>query len=302
MIDLHEHRGRSAPLRALFLALRPAHWAKNGLLAAPALLAQLPWTGELVFKLVLGMVLASACASAGYLVNDVLDRGADRTHPVKCARPIASGALPVRSALGMAAALAAAALATAWLALGPLVGALLALYLASTVLYSLAVKRLIAVDVLLLAGLYMLRLEIGAEIAGVAISGWLLAFGFTLFTALALLKRLDELAIVKANGTPVVSRRAYGAEHGRIVERVAIGLMAAAMALLAGYVVAAAWHYYSAPAWLWLAVFLFGTWLALISRHARRGQLRADPVAFAITDPLSLALAAGVLAALLLAR
>src|SRR5690606_6490166 len=115
-------------------------------------------------------------------------RDRDRHHPVKRRRPFASGALSSAAGWAMAPVLVAAAFGVA-LALPPAFAAALGLYLVTTLAYSLALKRVAALDVVVLAGLYVLRVLAGAAATGVPVSEWLLAFCLFFFLDLALIKR-----------------------------------------------------------------------------------------------------------------
>lgn len=184
----------------LWRASRPRHWLKNGFVAAPAVFAghalDLPVMAR-VSWVVAGFCLAS---SAGYLVNDVLDREADRADPVKSKRPVASGELSVPGALGLAAALLAAAIALVLPEGVPATVALL-VYLALTLLYSVYFKTVPLLEAMVLAAGFLVRLVAGALAIDVQISHWLLICGFLLALLLAFGKRVPE-AVSPASRTP----------------------------------------------------------------------------------------------------
>jgi len=136
-----------------------------------------------------------AMASATYLVNDVLDREADRGHPVKKNRPIASGAVGVGPALWMAFALVVIGTGIA-LFLGGWVPTVLGAYLATTLLYSTLLKQLVFVDVLVVALGFVLRVVGGAVAIEVPVSRWILLCAYLLALYLALGKRRSELVLL----------------------------------------------------------------------------------------------------------
>ncbi len=177
----------------LVRAMRPRHWLKNGFVLAPAVFAGHAFHPGVMLKA--ATVAAAFClaSSAGYLVNDVLDREADRTDPVKRLRPVAAGELSPAAALALAAVLLAAALAIV-VAEGALVTLALAGYLALTLLYSVLLKGVPVVDVMVLATGFLVRLVAGAVAIPVEISHWLVVCGFLLALLLALGKRLPEAA------------------------------------------------------------------------------------------------------------
>jgi 4-hydroxybenzoate polyprenyltransferase len=170
----------------------------------------------------------SAVASAGYLANDRFDLVADRADPAKRERPFASGALPL--GVGMTAALALAAFGVGLAAaVAPLAFvAHLVVYLALTLAYSLFVKRILLVDVLLLAALYTLRLLAGGAATGIALTPWLLAFSLFFFLSLAFAKRYAEVVAVRHRrraqsvAARLSRRRSRSADDARHHERLSL--------------------------------------------------------------------------------
>lgn len=265
------------------------------MLVGPAVFAHVAPTGGIAASLALGIVVMSLTASAGYLVNDVIDRRADQAHPLKRKRPIAAGLISVPMALAVATVLALLSAGLSMAFLGGAVALLLAGYLFASIAYSTVLKTLPLVDVAVLASLYMWRLAIGGAIAGIVLSGWLIAFGFSLFMALALTKRLDELSAGE-NATEISpSRRFYGPQHKLAVLALCIICAVLAAATLVGYVSfsRAAVEHYRHHAWLWTATALLAAWMIHMLGGAMRGKLDGDPVLFSLSDPLSLALVAG---------
>lgn len=184
----------------LIRAMRPRHWLKNGFVLAPAVFA-----GHAFDPPVLGRAAATAlafclAASAGYLVNDVLDREADRADPVKCRRPVASGELSMAAAVAWGVALFAAAFAVT-AAQGPQVVLALGGYIAITTAYSLFLKVVPILEALVLATGFLVRLVAGALAVQVAISHWLVICGFLLALLLAFGKRMPE-AVHPSQRTP----------------------------------------------------------------------------------------------------
>ncbi|MCX6549491.1 MAG: decaprenyl-phosphate phosphoribosyltransferase [Acidobacteria bacterium] len=179
----------------LFRSLRPEQWTKNLIVFA-----------GLIFGLELGnagsIVRAAAafavfCALSGvvYVVNDIMDREADRRHPLKARRPIASGALSPVLAGTVAAALAVGALAVAfWL--GWRFGAVALAYLLLQSFYSGPLKHIVILDVLTIAIGFVLRAAAGAVVIDVPISHWLLIVTVLLALFLALSKRRHELVML----------------------------------------------------------------------------------------------------------
>ncbi len=181
--------------------MRPRHWLKNGFVLAPAVFAGHAFDPPAILRA--GWLAAAFClaSSAGYLVNDVLDRDADRADPIKRFRPVASGQLGVGAALAFAVVLFAAAVAVALREGGPVLFALLG-YVALTLLYSLVLKAVPIVEAFVLATGFLVRLAAGALAVGVVISHWLVICGFLLALLLAFGKRVPEVGH-PAKRTPV---------------------------------------------------------------------------------------------------
>ena len=181
--------------------MRPRQWTKNLLLFAGIIFAAK--LGDAWRWLDAFAVFAAYCAasSAAYLVNDVRDAHHDRAHPVKRARPIARGELSTRSAYVLAGALLALAVALV-APLGLVSLAFLAAFLGLQATYTLGLKHVVLIDVMTIAGLFVLRASAGAAGVHVRISPWLLLCTALLALFLALAKRRGELVLVGAEATP----------------------------------------------------------------------------------------------------
>jgi 4-hydroxybenzoate polyprenyltransferase len=192
---------RRTPARAALAALRPRQWSKNLLLFAGLVFAAKLGDAARWGEAVAAFAAYCAASSAAYLVNDIRDAEHDRDHPVKRARPVASGELPVGAALGVAGVLAATALAATAL-LGPWSAAFMGGFLALQAAYTGGLKHVVLIDVLAIAGLFVLRASAGAQAVDVRISPWLLICTGLLALFLALAKRRAELMLVGAEETP----------------------------------------------------------------------------------------------------
>jgi decaprenyl-phosphate phosphoribosyltransferase len=153
---------RRGPVRAAIVALRPQEWVKN-LLVYAGLLFSAKFT-DLDAIVAATVTFAAFCmiSSAGYLVNDAHDVDEDRQHPKKKFRPIAAGELPIPTAIGLAVVLAVLALAGSAALEGLEVGGLVLAYAVGTTLYSYALKHEVILDVMTIAGLFVLRVLAGA--------------------------------------------------------------------------------------------------------------------------------------------
>ena len=271
-------------------ALRPHHWAKNLLLFSALLVGGDSFNSAVLPRALLGFIAFSLCASAAYLVNDVLDMEADRLHPTKRNRPFAAGALPAAWGLPLAA---------LSLGLGLLAGAALPerfmtcllLYVLSTSLYSAWLKRLFVVDVATLASLYSLRLVAGGYATGIPVSKWLLAACTLLFLSLALGKRCSELRRLVAEKKSSSLGRGYVV--GDLARLETVGLICGLLAGLAliGFVNRGVTiNLYQLEIALWLLGPVYFFWIARFWRKANQGEPLEDPVVFVLRDPVSIAL------------
>ena len=181
----------------LLSAMRPRQWAKNVFVLAPLVFARQLDDPRVLGRALLAFAAFSLLASAIYLINDVRDRAEDSRHPRKRTRPIAAGRLPVPAALVAAALLAAGALGMGW-ALDGRLAAILLTYLAANLAYSLGLKRVVILDVMVVSAGFVLRVMAGGVAAEVEVSAWLILCTSFLALFLAFSKRRHELMLLTA--------------------------------------------------------------------------------------------------------
>ncbi|TCP62276.1 4-hydroxybenzoate polyprenyltransferase [Rhodovulum bhavnagarense] len=274
-------------LRDLLRALRPHQWVKNGLLFLPMLAAHDFRLGTLALVLA-GIAAFSAAASSIYIVNDLLDLEADRLHPTKCNRPFASGAVPIRIGMVATVALALVALGIGG-ALGPPFVAVIAVYMALSLAYSLRLKRMRWVDVATLASLYTLRVVAGAAASGGEASFLMLVFVFPVFLTLGCVKRMTELALAPSDGR--LPGRGYGrADRDDLLNVAGLGTVGALVIFFSYSFTSQAEALYPARWMLWLALLPIAAWLMRMVRLGYRGQQDYDPIVFALRDRAGLGL------------
>ena len=189
--------GRSLALHLLF-SLRPAQWSKNLVVFAGLLFGRRLFDRDAVLAAVGAFVVFCGLSGVVYLVNDLTDRESDRRHPLKARRPIASGALPASAAVAAAVALAAAGLAGAAAIGRPFTMAAIA-YLVLQLAYSAALKHVVIIDVLTIAGGFVLRAAAGAVAVNVEISQWLFVCTILLALFIALAKRRHEIVLLASS-------------------------------------------------------------------------------------------------------
>lgn len=276
----------SAGLLTWLKALRVHQWSKNLLVLVPFVLAYKFNIGSLEAAL-MAFLAFSLCASSVYLLNDLLDLAADRAHPRKRRRPFARGALPLSHGLLMSALLLAAAFTlAAWLP--PRFFMVLGFYYAVTLAYSLHLKRVATIDVMLLAGLYTLRLVAGGAATLTPLSFWLLAFSMFIFLSLAVIKRYTELWQSKEGGNGKPAGRGYHADDLPMIGALGVAAGYSAVLVLALYVNSPQAKAYADSKWLWLLCPLLLYWISRAWMLAHRGRMTDDPLVFALTDRVSL--------------
>ena len=269
---------------ALIRLLRPHQWAKN-LLVFVAVLTAHRYADVASWRAAAALFVAFClAASAIYVVNDAADLTADRAHPDKSKRPFASGALSPRLAYAIAPLLLVlAGLVATRLPAGA--AATLVVYVALSLAYTALLKRVLWLDVLALATLYVLRVVAGAFAIAVPLSPWLLGFALFVFVSLATLKRYGELAMSEGRD---LDGRAYRAGDAPVVLAVGVAAALTAVLVFALYVQSDDVRVlYARPQWLWLVAPVLLYWLARLWTLAGRGRLRADPILFALRDPAS---------------
>ncbi|MCY1041425.1 UbiA family prenyltransferase [Corallococcus sp. bb12-1] len=296
------HRVFEAPptgWRVWVRALRVHQWAKNALVFVPLLAAHKATQGDMAPHAVLAFVAFSLCASSVYVINDLLDLVSDRRHPTKSRRPFASGDLPIRAGVVLAPVLLGL---SAVVALGTLplsFAALLGVYSVLTLAYSLRLKQVVMLDVLVLAGLYTVRIFGGALAVGVPTSSWLLMFSTFLFLSLALLKRLSEVRRLRQSNEVSAHGRGYLAQDYELLASLGTAAGQVSVLVLALYITSKeVTALYGHPERLWLLCPVMLYWVGRIWVLAHRGLVNEDPLIFALRDRVSYVV--GVVAALVL--
>lgn len=280
---LPEHPGRAG---AALRALRPHQWLKNLLIFMP-MLAGHDFTTLTAMQSIVAFSAFCLVASSVYLINDLLDLTADRAHPRKRDRPLASGALPIGLGTAMAPALFAAGLAVALTLGGRFVLVLLG-YFALTALYSLWLKRLVIADILTLAVLYTTRIVAGAVATGLPLSVWILAFAIFFFLAMAAVKRQAELVDTAARGQLAAAGRGYHADDLPLVSQMATTSGYVSVLVMALYLNSpTVQDLYSRPPVLWGICLVLLYWISNIVMVTHRGSMDDDPIVYALKDRTS---------------
>jgi 4-hydroxybenzoate polyprenyltransferase len=299
----HVFNPRGGGLRAVLRELRPHQWIKNLIIFVPLITSHRFVESALVMHAMLAFVAFSLCASGVYVLNDVLDLEADRQHATKKRRPLASGDLPLSAGLLLIPALFGLGGVTAKF-LPWSFAAVLAVYVLLTTSYSWKLKRIVLLDVFVLAGLYTIRLIAGHEATGIEYSFWLLAFSMFIFLSLALLKRYTELLATRQSNKQGPAGRGYVAGDLELVAMLGIGCGFLSVLVMALYVKSPELdveHLYRNPMLLLLMCPLLLFWVSRAWLVAHRGRMHDDPVVFALKDGVSYLIGALALVVLWLA-
>lgn len=270
---------------ALWLrAMRVHQWAKNLLLFVPLLTGFAFLDLDKLATIIGAFIAFSLAASATYMVNDLWDLDSDRAHPRKCKRPFASGAITIKSGVGVAAVLLGTALAlAAWLS--PAFLLMLVMYLVLTCAYSWVLKEYVLIDVIILSILYTVRIIAGSVAAHVSVSTWLLAFSVFMFLSLALVKRCAELVSLAQSGRHAASGRDYRVTDLTVLWPLGCAASLSAVVVLGLFISAPeTQERYATVQLLWLVAVGLVYWIARVWIKTSRGEMHDDPLVFALKD------------------
>jgi 4-hydroxybenzoate polyprenyltransferase len=279
-----EYPKQSSGMAVWLRALRVHQWIKNLLLFVP-LLTTFAFTDiDKLGSMVLAFLAFSFAASATYIVNDLWDLESDRSHPRKCLRPFACGALPILHGLLVAGiALALSLVLASTVSQGFLW--MLVTYLVLTSFYSWVIKEYVLMDVLMLSMLYTIRILAGSVAIGVATSSWLLAFSAFLFLSLALVKRCAELVSLKETGVGATRGRDYRVSDLVVLWPLGVGAALCAVVVFGLFISAPDTQArYATPQMLWLVGIGLVYWMARLWVKTSRGEMHDDPVVYALKD------------------
>ena len=283
-------RSSDDPLRSWIKQLRLHQWSKNLLIFVPLLAAHRTDDIALLLTGLGAFVLFGLCASSVYLLNDLFDLEDDRRHSGKRHRPLACGAVPIKSALLVLPLLLLTSFACAALFLPLRFTLMLLAYYGLTLAYTLLLKRFMTIDVIVLAMLYTSRIIAGVFAFALSPTFWMLAFSMFLFLSLALIKRYAELYDARAGGKgDVALGRGYRSSDLEIISSLGAASGYLAVLVLAFYIQEqSTLALYRHPEVIWLACPILLYWVTRIWMIAHRGRMHDDPVAFALKDGVSI--------------
>ena len=288
---------RSHGLKSYIQAMRLYQWSKNVLIFIPIIIAQ-QLSLENFYSALVAFLSFSLCASSVYLLNDLIDLPLDRAHPRKCNRPFAAGTIhPMKGVIFMLLLLSASfglSLLLSWQFSISLI-----LYYLITNFYSLILKQKMLVDVVVLAGLYTMRVIAGAAATLIVPSFWLLAFSMFLFLSLAIVKRSAELIQSEQDNDHQIAGRSYNKNDLPNLNAMGIAAGYLSVLVIALYINSPeVVVLYSYPKALWMICPMLLYWISRMWLKVARDEMHDDPIVFTAKDRVSQII--GALTALIL--
>ncbi len=268
-------------------ALRLYQWLKNLLVFVPLLAAHQFFDISLIFSAFVAFFSFGLCASSVYILNDLIDLREDRRHPRKRFRPFASGALSLTHG-GFICLILLALSVTVGQALPVSFCYILGMYYLTTLVYSLRLKSIVILDVIVLAGLFTIRMMAGSAAVNIWPSSWLLAHSMFLFISLALVKRYAELVTMRLEYGASAKARNYVVNDSPLLAGMGVASAFVSVLVCVLYIMSdSAQILYGHKNVIWLVCPFLLYWLCYIWLVAHRGKMDDDPMIFAIKDKTS---------------
>jgi 4-hydroxybenzoate polyprenyltransferase/phosphoserine phosphatase len=269
-------------------ALRVHHWFKNLILFAPLVAAHRAYEPILLKQACIGFLSFCFLASSVYILNDLLDLAADRHHPHKRSRAFAAGQVPIPIGLCLIPVLLGLSFLMGILLPATFLGIIIVYYVI-TLTYSLFLKQVVILDLIILAGLFATRLLAGSATVDIWPSSWLMVFSIFIFLSLAMVKRYKELIIMHALGGETAKARNYEVSDREIIKPMGIASGYVSVLVLALYIASdTAQNLYARSQAIWFLCPLLLYWISYIWLTAHRMKMNDDPVVFAMKDRTSL--------------
>ncbi len=285
-------------LKNIIREIRIHQWLKNLLLFIPPIMAHQIHHPYIFLQTTAGFFSFSFLASSMYIMNDLLDMHADRTHETKRMRPIALGTISAQDAIKIALLLVSASIALALFILPPAFLFVLLAYIVINALYSLRLKKVPYIDITVLASLYVLRIIAGGAATNIPTSVWLFFFAGCFFFYLASLKRVIELLHLK-QPQDIAPGRGYRKQDTAFLIRLGVAFSILSLVILGMYVGSTnVTHLYARPYLLLALLPLLALWMIRMWHLALAKKLPDDPVLFTSKDAISYGIGVAIIAVL----
>ena len=272
-------------MKHFFKLLRPHHWSKNLLILLPAAAGGYLGDTSVIVTLFCGIVIFSLSSSCCYIFNDIVDAQHDRAHFNKKLRPIANGDITPKKGF-IIVSIGLIAVVVLSFAIHPHFCYLILGYLFCSTAYSLWLKRLFLIDLLVLVVLYTFRVVAGLILSPAFPTAWLFIFIGLLFLSLATLKRHSEISAQMASQGHRLPGRGYTVQHNKIMQTIGFIAGAGANLTLVFYSQSRSVEaLYLSPHWLLALPLMLALWLGRAWKMEKRGEMPCDPIVYAIKDP-----------------
>jgi len=266
--------------------IRTYQWTKNLLIFLPLILAH-NTNANVYINALLAFFSFSFAASAIYLFNDLMDLDSDREHSTKKNRPMAAGNFPIISAFRWILILIITSLLIALLLHKEFLIVLI-MYLVITLVYSIKLKKIYIIDIVVLSILYTFRLIAGSFSTNIPISEWLAGFSLFFFLSMSALKRYVEIKNNLDSDQKAIKGRAYITDDLQIIQNSGISSGLISVMIFFLYINSSkVVQLYNSPEILYLIIPLIVYWILRVWFLAHRGLMNEDPVLFAIADKRS---------------
>lgn len=283
-----EFKEEYSKTKAYIKQIRVYQWIKNILLFLPFILAHKLFDTDIIFRVSIGFFSFSFLASFVYVLNDLMDLEADRIHPRKKYRPLASGKITLFRAFQLLPILLFVSFGLSLIFLPISFTLILISYALTNIIYSIYAKKVMVLDIIILSSFYTLRIIAGAIAAGVVVSPWLIEFSIFFFFSLAAVKRFSELLNLKEQNQTSAKRRGYLVTDLDLVRNFGVISGYISVLIIAFYVHSdAVVLLYKRPEILWAISPCLLYWISRIWLLAHRGLMNDDPIVFTGKDTIS---------------
>ena len=270
----------------IFKIIRPHQWVKNVLVFTPLLMSHNFDFNNLILS-TKAFIIFSLIASSIYVINDIVDLKSDQNHPFKKYRPLAAKLITVNHCKILILILLALVTVLLLNVNKEFIMIIISYFILSN-LYTFFFKKIVIIDLLILSLLYTSRILGGGYIADTSTSLSLLLFSVFFFTSLAAVKRLIELVNIIKFKKKRIHGREYTIKHKKMIYWIAIltGLISI-LVLIFHINSPVVIKQYSFPDILWIICFVMLFWISRIIYVSNKGQIKDDPIVYAISDKIS---------------
>ena len=270
----------------IFKIIRPHQWVKNVLVFTPLFMSHNFDFNNLILS-TKAFIIFSLIASSIYVINDIVDLKSDQNHPFKKYRPLAAKLITVNHCKILILILLALVTVLLLNVNKEFIMIIISYFILSN-LYTFFFKKIVIIDLLILSLLYTSRILGGGYIADTSTSLSLLLFSVFFFTSLAAVKRLIELVNIIRFKKKKIHGREYTIKHKKMIYWIAILTGWISILVLIFHINSpVVIKQYSFPDILWIICFVMLFWISRIIYVSNKGQIKDDPIVYAVSDKIS---------------